>query len=62
VFLTRTSVILNAVDAAGRGADIRAGARCIRADRLDIRRAASGSRRAGGVQWRHPLEPPPIRR
>jgi glycerol-3-phosphate dehydrogenase len=29
-------VILNAVDAAERGADIRAGARCVRADRLDV--------------------------
>ena len=29
-------VVLNAVDAAERGADIRTGARCVRADRLDI--------------------------
>src|SRR4051795_2925200 len=33
-------VILNAVDAAERGADIRTGARCVRADRLDIWRLA----------------------
>src|SRR6266576_3734788 len=29
-------VVLNALDAAERGADIRTGARCVRADRLDI--------------------------
>ena len=29
-------VVLNAVDAAERGADIRTGARCVRADRLDV--------------------------
>jgi glycerol-3-phosphate dehydrogenase len=33
-------VIANAVDAAERGADIRTGARCVRADRLDIWRLA----------------------
>ena len=33
-------VVLNAVDAAERGADIRTGARCVRADRLDIWRLA----------------------
>src|SRR5882672_2804544 len=33
-------VILNAVDAAERGADIRTGARCVRADRLDTWRLA----------------------
>jgi glycerol-3-phosphate dehydrogenase len=33
-------VILNAVDAAERGADIRTGARCVRADRLDVWRLA----------------------
>ena len=33
-------VVLNAVDAAERGADIRTGARCMRADRLDIWRLA----------------------
>jgi glycerol-3-phosphate dehydrogenase len=34
-------VVLNAVDAAERGADIRTGARCVRADRLDIWRLAA---------------------
>lgn len=34
-------VVLNAVDAAERGADIRTGARCVRADRLDIWRLAT---------------------
>jgi glycerol-3-phosphate dehydrogenase len=34
-------VILNAVDAAERGADIRTGARCVRADRLDTWRLAT---------------------
>ena len=34
-------VILNAVDAAERGAEIRTGARCVRADRLDIWRLAT---------------------
>jgi glycerol-3-phosphate dehydrogenase len=33
-------VIANAVDAAERGADIRTGARCVRADRLDVWRLA----------------------
>src|ERR1700730_16331360 len=33
-------VVLNAVDAAERGADIRTGARCVRADRLDTWRLA----------------------
>jgi glycerol-3-phosphate dehydrogenase len=33
-------VVLNAVDAAERGADIRTGARCVRADRLDVWRLA----------------------
>src|SRR6202034_620204 len=33
-------VILNAVDAAERGADIRTGARCVRADRLEVWRLA----------------------
>ena len=33
-------VIANAIDAAERGADIRTGARCVRADRLDIWRLA----------------------
>ena len=34
-------VVLTAVDAAERGADIRTGARCVRADRLDIWRLAA---------------------
>jgi glycerol-3-phosphate dehydrogenase len=34
-------VVLNAVDAAARGADIRTGARCVRADRGDIWRLAA---------------------
>ena len=34
-------VIANAVDAAERGADIRTGARCVRADRLDVWRLAA---------------------
>src|ERR1700694_4185025 len=34
-------VIANAVDAAERGADIRTGARCVRADRLDVWRLAT---------------------
>jgi glycerol-3-phosphate dehydrogenase len=34
-------VVLHAVDAAARGADIRTGARCVRADRTDIWRLAS---------------------
>ena len=33
-------VVLNAVDAAGRGAAIRTGARCVRADRLEVWRLA----------------------
>jgi glycerol-3-phosphate dehydrogenase len=33
-------VIANAIDAAERGADIRSGARCVRADRLDVWRLA----------------------
>src|SRR3981081_2292759 len=42
-------VVLNAVDAAERGAVIRTGARCVRADRLDTRRvgAIDRGRRAG---------------
>src|ERR1700732_221220 len=38
-------VVLNAVDAAERGADIRTGARCVRADRLDIWGAVGVGRR-----------------
>src|SRR4030088_821303 len=37
-------VVLNAVDAAERGADIRNGGRCVRADRLDPRRVAGVGR------------------
>ena len=37
-------VVLNAVDAAERGADIRTGASCVRADRLDIWRLATINR------------------
>jgi glycerol-3-phosphate dehydrogenase len=42
-------VIANAVDAAERGADIRTGARCVRADRLDVWRLAAIDRGRRGV-------------
>src|ERR1700721_3343708 len=59
-------VVLNAVDAAERGADIRTGARCVRADRLDIWRLAAidrGHRRgitAGGRVKPRGAGPPPV--
>ncbi len=48
-------VVLNAVDAAERGAVIRTGARCVRADRLDIWRPDQPDYRQASVRYRQRL-------